>query len=72
MKAVLIVFMTFHFDAGATHEKVMFDSLQACEAARSVLVAEYVREGKDGDGWGRQRMLAVCLPDTTDSSKAHP
>lgn len=57
MKVMLIVFMVFQFDGGATHSEVQFESMKACEAARAKLIDQDLSP----DRWGRPRMIAVCV-----------
>ena len=57
MKVMLIVFVAFAYDGGAASSTVPFSSMKACEAARAKLASMNLRP----DGWGRPRLLAVCV-----------
>ena len=60
MKAILIVFLAFQYDAMPATQKIDFDSMKQCEVAREALTLEYKREF-DREKWGRARYVAVCV-----------
>lgn len=57
MKVALIVFMTFHYDGGTFGQVVNFESMALCQHAR----AKLEQQGLRPDGWGRPRLVAVCV-----------
>jgi len=58
MKALLIIFLSFHFDGGASSESVPFETIGKCEAARSALIAEHLSKNHT---WGRRNITAICV-----------
>ena len=60
MGAVLIIFISFHFDAGASSTKIDFDHIASCEEARYALLEE-AKVFKKSQNWGRTRVFAACI-----------
>lgn len=60
MKAILIVFMTFHFEAMPVTTNIVFETMAKCQAAKNALIAGYELQ-RTKDTWGRQRFIAECV-----------
>lgn len=58
MKFILIVFASFHFDAGVDSQQVEFETMQKCQIARKELIEEHMSEQAN---WGRRRITAICV-----------
>lgn len=64
MKAALMVFLAFHYEAGATSSTLILDSMEQCLVAKTAIEREHQanRIAIQGDGWGRRRVFVVCAP----------
>jgi hypothetical protein len=61
MKTILIIFMTFHFDATTVATKTIeFSTAAKCEAAKVAIAKEVLSPSKD-PGMGRRGLVAVCV-----------